>query len=110
MTGPYYDKNTNIKGPPIERINYIVPSGYWKIITIKEGKDIKAVSFIFSQNTPMRDHYCNHLANIPDIEQKTGLRFFGGELTLKDSALKKKIGCSLNRHLAKETPKKYKGN
>lgn len=108
LTGPYYDRNNIIKSPPSIRIDYIIPSGYWKIIAVKDGGGIKTVSFIFSQNTPIRDHYCNHLVNILDIEKKTGLRFFDGKPTLKDSALKEKIGCNLKLEFIKDNPIKIK--
>lgn len=93
LTGPYYDAKNIIKGPFVKRINYMVPSGYWKIIAIKQGDKIKTASFMFSQNTPSRDNYCKYLVNIPKIEQSTKLKFFGDNSFLLDGTLKNEIGC-----------------
>lgn len=96
LTGPYYDKNNIVKGPPIERFNYVIPSGYWKVIAIKEGGEIKTASFIFPQSAPLRDGYCKYLASVPEIEQSTGLKLFDGSALSQASTLKNEIGCGLS--------------
>lgn len=94
MTGPYYDKNNRVEGPPVQRMSYVVPSGYWKIIALqeKEGK-IHVACFIFSQMTPRGENYCTKMVPLARIEQATGLKFFGGAPTLESPTLKSDIGC-----------------
>jgi len=110
LTGPYYDKNKIINGPSIERIKYIIPSGYWKIIAVKEGDSIRTASFIFSQSAPIKDSYCKYLANVSQVEQMTGLKFFNSRPHLRETALKKEIGCALNIELVKKTLSKAQRN
>ncbi len=93
LTGPYYDKANIIKGPPIKRLKYVIPSGYWKVIAIRNGSDIKAAGFIFPQNVPPKDNYCRYLVNIPAIEKRTGLKFFDGKVLPQEATLKNEIGC-----------------
>lgn len=89
LTGPYYDEKHVVEGPSIERFDYIVPSGYWKIISVKEGNQIKTVHFIFPQGVAFKDDYCGFLATAPAIEQLTQLKFHVPE----GPSLKKEIGC-----------------
>ena len=96
-------------GGPIERIKYIVPLGYWKIIAVKEGSNIKTASFIFSQSAPIRDGYCKYLANVAQVEQITGLKFFNGKPPLRETALKKEIGGALKMESLKKSSLKRKG-
>jgi endonuclease G len=93
LTGPYYDKNNVVKGPHIERLNYLIPSGYWKVIAIKQGEEIKTASFVFPQNVALRDDYCKYLASVPEIERSTGLKFFDDEALSQAPSLKGEIGC-----------------
>lgn len=79
ITGTYYDdgeklcdfKNTRIAG----RINYQIPSGYWKIIAIKEDSQLKIASFIFPQNSQRKDDFCQYQETLEKIENITGLKF-----------------------------------
>lgn len=95
LTGPYYGKRNVVKGPSLDRIKYVIPSGYWKIISIKNGREIKIASFIFPQSAAIRDNYCNYLTSVPEIEQKTGLKIFDGIVLSKGLSLKNEIGCGL---------------
>lgn len=99
LTGPYYDKNDIVQGPPIQRMNYIIPSGYWKIIAIKNGDTIKATSFMFPQNTPPRDSHCKHIATVPEIQHMTGLVFFDGKVPVADPSLKTELGCGIKENI-----------
>jgi len=92
LTGPYYDKNQSVEGPSIERFEYVVPSGYWKIISVKEGNQIKTAHFIFPQNVAFKDDYCSFLATAPSIEQLTHLKFHVPE----GLSLRKELGCEAN--------------
>ncbi len=93
LTGPYYDNKNIVKGPSIARFAYRIPSGYWKVIAIKQGGEIKTASFIFPQSALIRDSYCKYLASVPEIEQSTGLKLFDGCILSTESTLKNEIGC-----------------
>ena len=76
MTGPLY------KEPLFDLVRanepHTVPSHYWKIICVQEGKSpqtIKAAAFLFHQNTPRDARILDHLTTIDDIEQQSGLDF-----------------------------------
>ena len=99
LTGPYYEENNVIQGPPIDRIKYVIPSGYWKIIATKSGDTIKTASFLFPQNTPPRDSHCKHLTSIPQVEKMTGLKFFDGKAPLEALSLNEDVGCGLKEEL-----------
>lgn len=94
LTGPYYEKNNILQGPLIERFNYTIPSGYWKIISIKKDGKIKTASFMFSQNVSLKGNYCKYIVSVPDIEKSTGLKFFDGKVLHTESTLSKEIGCN----------------
>lgn len=88
LTGPYYDENQVVEGPPI-RFSYKVPSGYWKIISVKVGNQIKSAHFIFPQNVDFKDNHCNFLTTASTIEQITQLKFHVPE----GPSLGKELGC-----------------
>lgn len=94
LTGPYYSKNDRVQGPPITRIAYVIPSGYWKIIALKKGKAIKTVSFILPQSAPFRESYCKYRASLSKIEHSTGLKFFKNKTVVREQALSQEIGCT----------------
>lgn len=94
VTGPFYDKNNTIKTPIFKRINYTIPSGYWKIIAVQNRSGaVKYASFIFPQSTPYKDDYCKYLAKLAAVEKLSGLKFFSDELVVKDESLQHEIGC-----------------
>ena len=55
-----------------------VPSGYWKIIIVQDQKSpylIKAVGYIFEQESPGDAKLTDHQASIDDIEARSRLDF-----------------------------------
>ena len=96
MTGPLYEWPM-AKLPSTDK-THRVPSGYWKIIAIQDGTDVKAAGFYFYQDTPRRTNYCDHLKTVDFIEQKSGLNFFS-EFADEDSlesaqpSLTGELGC-----------------
>lgn len=97
LTGPYYDKYNTVDSPLNRRIKYMVPSGYWKVIAVKENDAIKTVSFIFPQKTPFRDNFCKYLASLSQVEKMTGLKLFGNKIILGEDHLANKVGCFTTR-------------
>lgn len=92
VTGPYYtgEKMCIVPNP---RINFIIPNGYWKIISVKDGDNIKTVAFSFQQETPKHAAYCQHHSSISNIEKLSGLKFFMKNPSLKQNSLLKELGC-----------------
>ena len=54
----------------------MVPSGYWKIIAIKQNNSARSAAFIFSQSAQRNDDYCHFNATNDEIESRRGLEFF----------------------------------
>lgn len=76
FTGPLYERVMQAM-PGADEVHR-VPSGYWKIVFVQEGRNlstVRAASFIFDQETARRDTVLNHLTNILEIEARSGLRF-----------------------------------
>jgi len=79
---------------------HLVPSGYWKIVSLKKAGKIKSAAFYFKQNTPATDDYCTHMVNIDSLEARTSLTFFH-ELNYIDqqrlkrtqSQIRAELGC-----------------
>jgi hypothetical protein len=55
---------------------HMVPSGYWKIVAVRDGATAKMAAFYFDQDTPRNSDYCDHLTTVDDIEMRSGLDFF----------------------------------
>jgi len=91
MTGPYYGSET-MELPEADEY-HIVPSGYWKIISVTNGDgDIDhSVAFLFEQETPRSSDYIDHLVTIREIELRTGLNFFSALEDDEEDKLESKI-------------------
>lgn len=95
MTGPYYDTNVIIEGPLNKRIPYVIPAGYWKIIALKQDNEIDTISFLFTQDTPLKANHCQHTKKISEIEKISGLKFFEAveNFHVNENNLFKEVGC-----------------
>lgn len=96
MTGPYYDPNATLEGPLNKRVPYIIPTGYWKIISLKKGNEISTLGFLFAQDTPATANHCQHMKRISEIEKMSGLKFFEAleNLHINENALFSDVGCA----------------
>lgn len=74
MTGPTYERN--MPNLPKADEPHLVPSGYWKIVAVKDGHSVKVAAFFFDQDTPSGANICDHLTTVDEIERKSGLDFF----------------------------------
>ncbi len=79
---------------------HLIPSGYWKIISIKKTGKIKSAAFYFDQNISATEDYCVRMVNITSLENRTALHFFhelkdGDQQRLKrtQSQIKAELGC-----------------
>ena len=90
MTGTYYNKGEELCRLETRRIDYKIPSGYWKIIAIEEDDKLKVASFMFPQNAKRKDGYCKYQSSIKEIELISNLRFFGED---NSNSYPLKMGC-----------------
>ncbi len=100
MTGPLYERN--MPNLPKADEAHMVPSGYWKIVAIKDDGSARVATFIFDQKTPKDADFCDHLMTVDEIEQRSSLDFFDGLVKSKQdqiesgpSTLASDLGCSL---------------
>ena len=75
MTGPLYERE--MLGLPGADEEHRVPSGYWKVVCVQETEadagSVKAVSFIFEQETPRSSQVSDHLVPVDEVESRSGL-------------------------------------
>ncbi len=99
LTGPLYERRM----PSLPRADerHQVPSGYWKILAIREGFTTTVAAFIFEQETPRHAKYCAHLTTVDEVERRSGLNFFHAlsqtaqdQLEGRPGALAVRLGCS----------------
>ena len=100
MTGPLYEREMDPL--PQTSVHHKVPSGYWKIISIVEGNDLKSAAFIFDQDTPRRDAVLKHQVTIDEIEQKSGLDFFWELEDNNENSLESKKNTSFAKKYFKD--------
>ena len=56
MTGPLYERS--MPGLPGADEAHMIPSGYWKIVAVPDGTNIKADAFVLDQETPRTANFC----------------------------------------------------
>ncbi|MEE9452493.1 MAG: DNA/RNA non-specific endonuclease [Gammaproteobacteria bacterium] len=79
---------------PNAHLPHRVPSGYWKIIAVKdENKRIKMASFLFSQTALRTNDYCKYSASLDEIEKLTGFEFFSDYPYPEYLSLLSELGC-----------------
>lgn len=88
MTGPLYERS--MPKMPNASKDHVVPSAYWKVIAVNDGKVPRVAAFYFDQETSRNEDMCDHLQTIDEIERRSGLDFF---YTL-DDALEDSMECS----------------
>lgn len=90
MTGPVFQRA--MEGLPAADEPHVMPSGYWKIISVRDGQGARTAAFILDQALPPNADYCRYRVRLRDIEIKIAYTFFhnrrGGA-----SALTSGIGC-----------------
>ena len=77
-TGPLYERPM----PPLPGADepHVVPSGYWKVVSVAREGGAWAAGFVFDQDTPREARHCDqrHQTTVREIERRTGLDFFHG--------------------------------
>lgn len=99
MTGPLYERA--MPSLPNADEAHVVPSGYWKIVGTRNGSSAKIAAFIFEQETPRGENFCNQIVTVRVIEQRSDFDFFhsldaSSQNTLETglSVLAPALGCT----------------
>ena len=72
-TGTYYTGEPMCELPNA-KLDYTIPNGYWKIVIVKDGANIKHASFKFRQEDKGKNH-CDYSSSIEEITQLTKINF-----------------------------------
>jgi endonuclease G len=71
LTGPLYEKIMPSL-PGADEV-HMIPSGYWKLVMIDENRNLSLASFIFEQNKPANEHFCQSKASYAELTMRTKL-------------------------------------
>ncbi len=74
MTGPLYE--TPMPLLPRASRPHRVPSGFWKIVAVRDGATLHVAAFIMEQNTARTSQLTEHLSTVDEVERRSGLDFF----------------------------------
>jgi endonuclease G, mitochondrial len=76
ITGPLYERE--MAALPQADEPHAVPSGYWKIVVLRERDRTRAATFVFPQEVPRSDEHCAAIyrGTIGDIEARAGITLF----------------------------------
>lgn len=99
ITGPLFEQFVGLL--PRTHKAHTIPSGYWKIIFVGPSPQQGLyASFVMNQDTPRGASFCDYQVTVAQIEQRTGLTFWGGLPIVAQTALKnargslaEKMGC-----------------
>lgn len=74
ITGPIYEDEM----PPLPNADetHTVPSGYWKIVAIEPGNELRVAALVMMQDTPRDSPLENHVERVRAVENRTRLDFF----------------------------------
>ncbi|NRA73682.1 MAG: DNA/RNA non-specific endonuclease [Rickettsiales bacterium] len=92
ITGTYYTGEPPCV-LPAQRIESIMPNGYFKIVAVKEGGGLKMSQFLFPQGVAKQEDFCKYQSSLSKIEDITHLKFFPLKEQLDFDSLSKDLGC-----------------
>lgn len=89
MTGPLYEKQML----PLPNANepHKVPSGFWKIIVVRDREEIRVAGFIMEQDTSRSSDIMNHLVTVDEVERRCKLDFLWELPDVEEAILESKI-------------------
>jgi endonuclease G len=82
MTGPLFEGNTPEMPHADEESD--IPSGYWKVVAIEDGKTVKVASFIMPQEAQRKDDFCTYIVPLDEVEERSGYGFYHHRNKRKD--------------------------
>jgi endonuclease G, mitochondrial len=87
VTGPLYEKTMPVL--PNADETHRIPSGYWKVISMRSGG---AIGFVFSQ-APAEGGYCARIKPISEIEARSHLDLFPNAASNPSQLDRAELGC-----------------
>lgn len=75
VTGPLYESDM-VELPNVHNDTHKIPSGYWKIVAIRDGESLRVVAFIMNQSTARTSPLKDHIKTVKEVEDKSKLNFF----------------------------------
>ena len=99
LTGPLYERYIGVL--PQASKAHIIPSGYWKLISVgSTPENGMYASFVLDQDSPRQANFCDYQVTVSDIEKRSGLTIWTDlpaevQAVLKSTQgqLLKRIGC-----------------
>lgn len=88
-TGPLFERL--MKGMPAGPTYHRVPSGYWKVIALADGR---MTAFIMDQNTPRNGKHCDFRVPLLSIELRSRLMLFPRRGSAQFGSLDSLLGCN----------------
>lgn len=87
-TGPLFERlmKSMPSGPSYHR----VPSGYWKVVALSDGR---MTAFIMDQNSPQGGGHCNYRVPLHHVELRARLFLFPRRGTVQPGSLDALLGC-----------------
>lgn len=88
-TGPLFERL--MKPMPAGPVYHRVPSGYWKVIALPDGR---MTAFIMDQNTPQNGRHCDYRVPLLHVELRSRLRLFPARGSAQFGSLDALLGCT----------------
>lgn len=88
-TGPLFERL--MKPLPAGPTYHRVPSGYWKVIALPDGR---MSAFIMDQNTPQNAKHCDYRVPLLHVELRSRLRLFPARDANQLGSLDALLGCN----------------
>lgn len=88
-TGPLFERL--MKAMPAGPTYHRVPSGYWKVIALADGR---MSAFIMDQNTPQNGKHCDYRVPLLHVELRARLSLFPARGATQLSSLDTLLGCN----------------
>lgn len=90
VTGPLFERT--MESLPEADEPHRVPSGYFKVVAIREVERIEVVAFVVDQDTPGQRSHCEHRVSVDEVERRSGWDLFVGLPDSQEIALESELG------------------
>jgi endonuclease G len=90
ITGPLYERK--MPKLPYAHLDHRVPSGYWKIVSVRKRGVIEAATFAMDQNSLGPKDFCSDRISLNQLEKRSHLIFFPEMTTEEKSKINQATG------------------